>query len=190
MTDKGNKGEYNVYRQLKQVKVSKLILTNLYIPKRDGTTTEIDVLMITKYGFFVVESKNYSGWIFGNEKHRQWTQTFPNRQKFKFFNPIWQNKGHISALKEFLGVENDSLMQSLIVFSNDCKLKNITVASPNVHIMNRSRLSGVLKAEIKGAEQQLTTEDIKRYFRMLRPYIRVKKEVKEVHIQQIQEKFG
>ena len=63
--NKGNKGEYNIYRSLEKVKGEKLLLTNLYIPKEDGSTTEIDLLMITKSGLFVVESKNYSGWIFG-----------------------------------------------------------------------------------------------------------------------------
>lgn len=57
--DKGNMGEYNIYRTLEKIKGTKLILTNLYIPKEDGSTTEIDLVMITKYGFFVIESKNY-----------------------------------------------------------------------------------------------------------------------------------
>ncbi|MER2002174.1 MAG: nuclease-related domain-containing protein [Carnobacterium inhibens] len=75
--NKGNMGEYNIYRTLEKIKGTKLILTNLYIPKEDGSTTEIDLVMITKFGFFVIESKNYSGWIFGDEKYRNWTQTFP-----------------------------------------------------------------------------------------------------------------
>lgn len=187
-SDKGNKGEYAIYRQLEQIKVAKVILTNLYLPKKDGTTTEIDLLMITKYGFFVVESKNYSGWVFGNEKHRYWTQTFPNRAKFKFFNPIWQNKGHISALKEVLGIEEDSLVQSLIVFGNECTLKNITVTSPEVQVMNRGRMNQIVKKEVQNMEQKLTSEDIKHYFRMLRPYIRATKVTKELHIRHVQEK--
>ncbi len=42
-------------------------LQNLYIPRSDGNTSEIDVLYLTQKGLFVIESKNYSGFIFGSE---------------------------------------------------------------------------------------------------------------------------
>ena len=187
--NKGNSGEYYIYQSLEQLKISKLILTNLYIPKKDGSTTEVDLLMITKYGFFVIESKNYQGWIFGDEKHRQWTQTFPNKKKFRFFNPIWQNKGHISALKEVLGITEDSLIQSLIVFSNDCELKKITLTSKNVHVLKRKQISSSVNQIRKTSNMQLTADDIKKYYHILRPYIRAGKEVQEVHIQKVNEKL-
>ena len=188
--NKGNNGEYHIYRSLEQLKMSKLILTNLYIPKKDGSTTEIDLLMITKYGFFVVESKNYSGWIFGDEKHRQWTQTFPNKKKFRFFNPIWQNKGHISALKEVLNITDDSLVQSLITFSNECQLKKITVTSPNVRVLQRKQLKWTINKVLKSSSIRFSSEDIKNYYRILKPYIRANKEVKELHIKKVKEKLG
>lgn len=188
--DKGNNGEYKIFRQLEQINISKLILTNLYIPKKDGSTTEIDILMITKFGFFVVESKNYSGWIFGNEKHRYWTQTFPNKKKYKFFNPIWQNKGHISALKEVLDITDDSLLQSLIVFSDECKLKKVSVNTANVHVFNRSQTSRVIKKELQNAVPIFTSEDIQNYFALLKPYIKADTQTKELHVQKIKEKLG
>lgn len=40
------------------------VLSNVYIPKEDGETSEIDVMFLTEKGIFVIESKNYSGWIF------------------------------------------------------------------------------------------------------------------------------
>ena len=52
-------------------------LFNLYIPKLNDETTEVDVVLIHPKGFFVIESKNYNGWIFGSEKNRYWTQTLP-----------------------------------------------------------------------------------------------------------------
>ncbi len=51
------------------------ILRNIYVPTDDGRTTEIDVLLITQKGIVVFESKNYSGWIFGNEADSQWTMS-------------------------------------------------------------------------------------------------------------------
>ena len=57
------------------------ILRNIYIPKDDGSTSEIDVLYISRKGIFVFESKNYSGWIFGKESDQYWTVSLPNGQK-------------------------------------------------------------------------------------------------------------
>ena len=64
------------------------------MPRDDGETTEIDVLMLHTSGIYVFESKNYSGWIFGDEKSKTWTQTLPNgrgrrAQKERFLNPIY-----------------------------------------------------------------------------------------------------
>ena len=55
--------------------------------KEDGETSEVDLIFITQKGIFVFESKNYSGWIFGDEKSRNWTAMLPNKQKHQFYNP-------------------------------------------------------------------------------------------------------
>lgn len=188
--NKGNMGEYNIYRTLEKIKGTKLILTNLYIPKEDGSTTEIDLVMITKFGFFVVESKNYSGWIFGDEKYRNWTQTFPNKKKFKFFNPIWQNKGHVKALKEVLNITDETLMQSYIVFSNNCELKKITVTSPNISVIKRNQMRNRVKRDLRNLAPKITSEDIKFYFQILKPFMHVDDKIKQLHIESIQEKLG
>lgn len=69
------------------------ILRNIYIPKEDGSTAEIDVVYITTKGLFVIENKNFSGYIFGNENNRNWTAT------------LYAGKTWYGAKK----VENDSL---------------------------------------------------------------------------------
>ncbi|MCR5097842.1 MAG: NERD domain-containing protein [Lachnospiraceae bacterium] len=57
------------------------VLRNVYLPKDNGETSEVDVIFITQKGIFVFESKNYSGWIFGDEKSQKWTAMLPNKQK-------------------------------------------------------------------------------------------------------------
>ena len=57
------------------------VLRNVYIPKDDGTTSEIDLLFITQKGIFVIESKNFFGWIFGSENQGYWTATLPGQKK-------------------------------------------------------------------------------------------------------------
>ena len=66
--DSGRYGEYLVYKYLSEFeRFGAKFLFNAYIPKQNGETSEIDVLMLCTKGIFVIESKNYSGWIFGNE---------------------------------------------------------------------------------------------------------------------------
>ena len=97
------------------------ILRNVYIPKDNGETTEIDVVYITQKGIFVIESKNYSGWIFGRENDAEWTETFP-RQKHHFPNPIRQNYAHICALAECLGISKD-YFHGVVAFTEKCTFK-------------------------------------------------------------------
>ena len=90
----GKYGEDLTERQLNIVKLfgrSGVTLRNVYLPADKGETSEIDLLYITQKGIFVLESKNYSGWIFGSESQYQWTSSLPNGEKFHFYNPINQS---------------------------------------------------------------------------------------------------
>lgn len=75
--DTGRLGEYYTFKYLSPLKGYKRFLFNCYVPKEAGTDTEIDVIMLHESGIYVFESKNYSGWIFGTENQKQWTQTLP-----------------------------------------------------------------------------------------------------------------
>lgn len=93
--------------------------------------------MLHRTGIYVLESKNYSGWIFENEKDASWTQTLPNKDKNHFYNPVKQNKTYIMWLNEMLG--ND-VSTSIIVFSERCTLKSITLDSKNIYVIKRDEL--------------------------------------------------
>ncbi len=74
----GARGEYYTYDYLKSFEsVGAKFLFNAYIPYGNGKTSEIDLIMIYHSGIFVIESKNYGGWIFGNETKEHWYQTLP-----------------------------------------------------------------------------------------------------------------
>jgi len=76
--DKGGFGEYLAFKKLESFKKKGgRFLYNLNIPKRNGETTKIDLILIHPKGLFVTESKNCSSWIFGNEKNQYRTQTLP-----------------------------------------------------------------------------------------------------------------
>lgn len=92
------------------------LIKNVTLPTADGTT-QIDHIIVSKFGVFVIETKNYAGWIFGGAHQKMWTQKFPRSSK-QFQNPLHQNYKHARTLGDLLGLENDAI-HSLIVFVGD-----------------------------------------------------------------------
>jgi hypothetical protein len=112
------------------------VFHDLYFPRPDGKgTTQVDHLVVSRFGLFVIETKNYQGWIFGSEKQRTWTQSI-YKKKFKFQSPLHQNKLHINALAAFLDLPKSDF-HNIIYFIGECTLK--TKLPPNV------MTSGMLK---------------------------------------------
>ena len=97
--NKGQVGETQIYKVLERLEGQKAIISNCYLPMKDSGTTEVDLVLIHESGIYVIESKNYSGWIFGSENQKYWTQSLPSRggrtEKHQFYNPIWQNRTHV-----------------------------------------------------------------------------------------------
>jgi hypothetical protein len=97
------------------------LLNHITLKLKDGTT-QIDHILVSRFGVFVIETKDYNGWIFANAKQATWTQVL-YRQKFKFQNPIFQNMRHIEAVKNILDFLPSSCVQSLVVFTGNAKFK-------------------------------------------------------------------
>lgn len=184
----GYNGEYLTYKNLQYMEnAGAKFLFNVYIPKANGETTEIDVMMICTQGIFVLESKNYSGWIFGSVRSKNWYQTLPagRRRSLKehFYNPIMQNRSHVKHLMTFLG--KPIPVWSIIVFSNRCTLKSIQVDSRRVHVLNRRETPVVVSAICDRAPEVLTEEDILEIYDVLYPFTQVDAEMKARHIANI-----
>lgn len=172
------------------------ILRNIYIPKSDGTTTEVDVLFITQKGIFVIESKNYIGYIFGTDTNQQWTVSVYKRkgffgqnktQKFRFYNPIKQNKTHVKWLKNYLSA--DIQMFSFIVFSDSCEFKDIDISSSTDTIVcYRSNLNHCIRKIWREYPDQLTEVQIDDIYLKLEPLTNQPSAVKRKHIEEINEK--
>ena len=95
-------------------------IDNIIVPASDGTT-QIDHVIVSVYGIFVVETKNLKGWIFGSATQKQWTQCIFGK-KFTFQNPLLQNYRHTKCLSEYLGLEHASL-HSVVWFISECEFK-------------------------------------------------------------------
>ncbi|MCG3879255.1 NERD domain-containing protein [Psychrobacter sp. Ps6] len=126
-------------------------LNGITLPLANGGSTQIDHIIVSVYGIFVIETKNYKGWIYGSENQRQWTQAFPNGSKFKFQNPLRQNYLHIKTLADLLGLEL-SYFHSMIAFIGECELK--TRDELPEHVLTSGMVSYVKKKKDK-----LLTED-------------------------------
>jgi len=141
--------------------------------------------MLHETGVYVFESKNYSGWIFGDEKHKNWTQVLGRGNKNKFFNPIWQNKGHIKALRNLLTDVDNIDFYSYIIFSERCELKKIRLDSPNVRVLKRNQLLSVVKKDIEKREKVLDENKILSLYETLKKHILVDEQTKLQHIENI-----
>lgn len=182
----GKRGEALTVRELELVRLfgrKGKTLQNLYLPKDNGGTSEIDVVYITQKGIFVIESKNYSGWIFGNENDQYWTASLPNGNKNQFYNPVKQNKTHIKWLQNTVG--DQVPLYSVIAFSERCELKKITVTDPSVKVIKRDRIYATIREIWESSEDRLTENEVEELFQKLSAYTNVDETVKEKHIQEI-----
>lgn len=102
-------------------------LNNITLATANGTT-QIDHIIVSRYGVFVVETKNMKGWIFGEEKSPQWTQMLFGK-KYQLQNPLHQNYRHTKALSELLNIDHKNFF-SVVMFWGDCEFK--TKMPPNV----------------------------------------------------------
>jgi hypothetical protein len=165
----------------------KYVIQNAFIPLQNGNHTEIDIIFIHKSFIYVIENKHYSGWIFGSATQRQWTQTFPNGEKYKLYNPIMQNQTHINALSQLLNIDNSKFM-SYIVFSGDCELKAVPPNTHNRVIIDSDYLYNALRYNMFRGVESFTDSEMYEIFIKVAPYANLDPEVKEKHFERINQK--
>ena len=119
---KGWVGEHAVERVLEGALDPSLYLrlSNVMLPVPGGTT-QIDHVVVSRFGVFVIETKNYNGWIFGGPNDAQWTKTV-YREKYRFQNPLHQNAGHVRVLAELTGLPRE-FFKSIVVFLRRAEFK-------------------------------------------------------------------
>lgn len=118
---KGKMGEATSSFVLHRLPKNEYVVLNNIMLRTNYGTTQIDHVVVSRYGIFVIETKNYTGLITGSRDADQWTQYF-NKMKYSFKNPIHQNYGHIVALSNLLELPNKDFY-NIVAFDNDAKLK-------------------------------------------------------------------
>jgi len=112
--------------------VSRLLLSHFCPPdyhlmnhvtiRMDDGTTQVDHILVSRFGVFVIETKHYSGWLFANAADSTWTQV-RFRRRFRFQNPIFQNNRHVRAVQSLLDFLQPEAVKSVVVFSGDAEFK-------------------------------------------------------------------
>ena len=105
------------------------IIRGLMMEDAAGGTTQIDFVLVSAFGLFIVEAKNYTGWVFGSAEQPRWTVSLPGGRKFQFQNPTRQNFKHVCVLSEKTGVPRN-LIFPVVAFGEDAEFK--TEMPPNV----------------------------------------------------------
>lgn len=127
----GEEGEYYVARQLRKLpKKEYFIINDLLLHRKNGRTTQIDHVVVSPYGIFVIETKNISGYVYGTEYGKKWVRHWKGYQRggyygedtLEFDNPVLQNGAHVKALFEYLGKYNTRFIP-IIAFSPGATLK-------------------------------------------------------------------
>ena len=98
------------------------IFNNLILPTQDGYSTQIDHLVVSPYGVFVIESKDIRGYIFGTYNQPEWTVSTYGK-KYKLKNPLWQNFGHIKSLATYIPFIPEEYLLSIVTFSGSGSIK-------------------------------------------------------------------
>ena len=118
------------------------LMNHITLDLPDGTT-QIDHILVSRFGVFVIETKDYKGWIFANSKWPNWTQAL-FRNKYKFQNPILQNSRHVRAVQNLLDFLPAEAIKSVVVFTGKAEFKTemplgvYTLKSISNHIREQS----------------------------------------------------
>jgi len=108
------------------------LLNNVTLRVGNGTT-QIDHIVVSKKGVFVIETKHYSGWIFGGGKSKIWNQTIYKKKSY-FQNPMHQNYKHVKTIQNLFDFMPVSHVMNVVVFSGDAEFK--TKRPANVLLLN------------------------------------------------------
>ena len=171
---KGKIGEIYVTIFLKRLPENKYRVINDLLLAKNGHSTQIDHVIVSIYGIFVVETKFYKGWIFGGENSEYWTQNIYGR-KYKLLNPIYQNQGHIRALKSLLQGYEHLPFISIVAFSRRATLRVKTETS----VIYYHQIPRVIK---RTQNEVVSEEEVKQIHSILLANNTEKRVVKRRHI--------
>lgn len=180
--------EYQTYEKLRKLeKEGFKFLFGVYVPKANGSTTEIDIMAIGPKGVLVVENKDYSGQVVGLEWDKYWTQERPyayhrNEDERRFYNPIMQNDGHIRHLRQFIGSRVN--ISSLVVFSDRCDLCVPRLSRADVRVTQVKKALTKAEEMLSSSTTNLCPEQVDALYQQMKSFTQVTRTIKRRHIKE------
>ncbi len=161
------------------------VIRNAYVPRTDGKTSEIDLIVINMQGIFIIEAKNITGQIKGNWKDDKSLKVLhPGGKEYSIVNPIEQNTQHFYSLRNYLGLKSE-YFRSIIVFGDLSYIENIYKTPYHAEVC---QLDGLINSMNRIANRYGTTleaHNIDNIFNNLLKFVEFSKEKKEQHIKNI-----
>jgi hypothetical protein len=173
---KGRIGEgvVNLAAKLRLDRTVYHLLKDVTIPTKTATT-QIDHVIVSKYGLFVIETKNYKGWIFADANDAKWTQVY-FKQKHRFQNPLRQNYAHICALSELLGIPKNTV-HGVVCFVGEATFKTpvpagVFLEGRYVHHIESFQTPVFPEEEVVGLIQRIEACRLERGFKTNRAHVK------------------
>ena len=178
---KGEAGEWVVSHYLGKLDKSKYFTINDITLKLNGMTTQIDHIVVSCYGIFVIETKNWKGTVYGNRWGKEFYQ-YLGGKKYKHQNPIRQNSGHIRFLREVLSSYHNLTFISIVAFGGYSKRK--------INGDTSIKISEILDTIRDYKEEVITEMDRDRVYTKLEKLKIEGENYKEEHIENIRRVYG
>ncbi|MGL1956734.1 MAG: NERD domain-containing protein [Colwellia sp.] len=189
---KGVLGEWQVNLLIKffldknEYHLIKNVTLPTFIESKEQGSTQIDHIIVSKYGIFVLETKNMKGWIFGSANQKQWTQQI-FKHKSKFQNPLHQNYKHVKILEDLFligsNVKNNSIF-SVIIFIGDSTFKtkmpeNVRFARGGIEYIKSKTDIVFNDQEVANVIEQIESGRLERCYKTDRQHIKHVREIIE-----------
>lgn len=181
----GKYGEDKLVFEIQSLFEKDMLFQNVYVP-RGADYSEIDIVALHSTGVYIFESKNFNGYITGDIDAKNWSYTHVGGKRYQFYNPLFQNKSHINALKDALNISESSI-EPYVVFGSEGKIGGIRgkTTAPIYHI-DDIRIK--VAADLVSKESIFTPEELGKIKALMREWVEISEEERGRHIQRVKEK--
>lgn len=177
---KGKRGERKVASIIHSLPNDYYSFNDVYLDS-NGTSVQIDHIVISQFGIFVIETKNYTGMIFGTDQSEQWIKNMYGN-KYYFQNPLKQNYLHVKALQNLFGLTIDKFIP-IVVFLKGAKLKCYTHGI----VIYPTQLKRVIGSY---TEQIIDTDEVENLVYLLQSANINNRETQKAHITNVRQKLN
>ncbi len=176
---KGKRGEKQVAALLSLLPKKEYKVINDLLLQSGGYSTQIDHVVVSIYGIFVIETKYYKGWIYGGENSEYWTQNI-HGHKNQLRNPLWQNQGHIKAITRLLEDPGMIPIYNIVAFSSQATLK----LDSSMPVMYWRQIVPYIKRHKNAAMSESYAEEI--YHKLLAANV-TDRDARKQHVQSVRQ---